>query len=240
MSVQRRLDDDLGGYELVVLSPHLDDAALSVGGIVAAAGSRALVVTVCTADAPAEITPFAESLHRAQGGARVAERRAEDRAAMARLGCDFIWADLPDAIYRGYASWPDLFGAPRADDPLRARLAEILSTLPAGAEILAPLAVGGHVDHRLVRQVASARGFARLGFYEDFPYVAQDPHALAQVIGGLSARVVDLSATALAARVAAVAEYASQHAMLTGGTAALLDMLRDHVAEVGGERTWHA
>ena len=40
---------DLARYTRVYLSPHLDDAALSCGGTIAASPDRALIITLCTA-----------------------------------------------------------------------------------------------------------------------------------------------------------------------------------------------
>ena len=54
--------DQVQGYDHIYLSPHLDDAALSCGGGIAAqraAGERALVVTLCTA-APAPDMQFSD------------------------------------------------------------------------------------------------------------------------------------------------------------------------------------
>ena len=40
--------------------------------------------------------------------------------------------------------------------------------------LLAPLGVGGHVDHVLVRSAAERSG-ARVAYYSDFPYNQRDP-----------------------------------------------------------------
>jgi hypothetical protein len=51
----RHVSDLTNSYDLVCLSPHLDDAALSCGGeliMARQAGLRTLVVTVCTAVPP--------------------------------------------------------------------------------------------------------------------------------------------------------------------------------------------
>ena len=51
----------------VYLSPHLDDAVLSCGGMIhrqAQAGERVVVVTVCAGDPPpGPLSDFARSLH---------------------------------------------------------------------------------------------------------------------------------------------------------------------------------
>src|ERR1019366_2525021 len=45
---------------------------------------------------------------------------------------------------------------------------------PGPALVLAPLGVGGHVDHVLVRTAAERSG-ARVVYYSDFPYNQRDP-----------------------------------------------------------------
>ena len=92
-------------YVHIYLSPHFDDAALSVGGTIVrqtAAGERVLVVTVCSASPREPLNAFAAHLHERWGGASdpIAVRRAEDAAAVERLGADLLWLDELDAIYR--------------------------------------------------------------------------------------------------------------------------------------------
>src|SRR3989304_1899066 len=90
----------------VYLSPHLDDALLSCGGLVAqqvAGGDEVTVFTVCAGDSPVgELTPFAYELHRRWGGAGspMGLRRAEDLVACGRLGASVVHLGFADAIYR--------------------------------------------------------------------------------------------------------------------------------------------
>ncbi len=94
-----------------------------------------------------------------------------------------IFLDLPDAVYRGYDGDEQLLGAVREDDlpPYELLRSEILRLEPQ--KVYFPLAVGGHVDHQLCREVGlsllaerrrwvmPAPSFVgRLSFYEDFPY----------------------------------------------------------------------
>src|SRR5690606_5209303 len=90
---------------ILVVSPHLDDAVLSIGGSMwtwSRAGHRVLVATVFTADEPVEPpSAVAEHLHRLWGGAgAMARRRAEDRAAAERLGIEVVHLELEDALHR--------------------------------------------------------------------------------------------------------------------------------------------
>lgn len=155
----------------------------------------------------------------------VARRRAEDGPALAGLGVATVYLDLPDAIYRrdpGSGAWlytghDGIFGPPaEAEAPVVEALATRLAGLAGVIRTtrrLVPLAVGGHVDHQLVRRAAErAWGETAVRYYEDFPYAAE-PGAVVAVVGGdrsWRGRRVTLDEADLAAKVAAVACYASQ------------------------------
>jgi LmbE family N-acetylglucosaminyl deacetylase len=96
---------------------------------------------------------------------RVRERIEEDREALARAGCgDALALGLLDEQYR--TEPVDAAGLREA----------IESALPVVSELWAPAGIGGHADHRLVRDAALA--IARdsgvpLTLYADLPYAAR-------------------------------------------------------------------
>jgi hypothetical protein len=119
--------------QAVAVSPHLDDAVFSAGGTLAAlaaAGWRVRVVTCFTASV-ADPSPFALSTQLDKGlGAEIdymALRRAEDAAALQRLGAEPVHLPLPEAPHRGYTSAPDLFAGQHADDDVTGPLTEALA-----------------------------------------------------------------------------------------------------------------
>jgi LmbE family N-acetylglucosaminyl deacetylase len=230
-------------YDHLYLSPHFDDAALSCGGQIAtytAAGQSVLVVTITGGDPPADApSDTVRQLHErwaasllAEGQlgsaaeAIVAQRRAEDRAALAVLGAAWLHLPFLDCIYRcgpdDRALYPgpvDMFGPPNPDDEATpAALAEALAALPAAGRVYLPLGVGGHIDHLATRRAAE-RVFAAPRYYEEYPYTAW-PGALAAALANrpqrssetseVWAETVWLNAAALAAKTTAVAAYASQ------------------------------
>jgi LmbE family N-acetylglucosaminyl deacetylase len=94
---------------VTVVSPHLDDAVLSCAGLIAGA-SATTVVTVFAgippardAATPAKFLPGSTFWDQASGFAEgddvVGLRRAEDRAALARLGAAPRWLDFLDSQY---------------------------------------------------------------------------------------------------------------------------------------------
>lgn len=166
---------------VLAVSPHLDDAALSVGGtlaVLADAGHDVRVVTCFTRSVPAP-TGFALACQTEAGlGPEVdysAVRRAEDAAAMAVLGATPLHLDLPEAPHRGYGSAAELFAGVRPDDEVWRELAELLDPLEADAW-LAPQAVGGHVDHLQVQRAVVGLGRPTL-WWRDSPYALRDPGA---------------------------------------------------------------
>jgi LmbE family N-acetylglucosaminyl deacetylase len=248
---------DLAAVTRVVLSPHLDDAALSIGGSIArftAAGEAVLVITIAAGAPPpgAIPSPFAASLHRAWGlraGDAVAHRRREDEAAMAILGAEALRLDQLDAVDRcpdRYDTEAALLGEPAAQDRLEIELAVELAPILAAsprALVLAPLAVGGHVDHRIVHRAAIdlARQGRDVAFYEDFPYAAK-PGAVAQrraAIGGeLALETVDIAAT-LERKIAAIFAYTSQIASLFGDPDQARSAITAYAGAASVERIWH-
>lgn len=221
----------------VYLSPHLDDAVLSCGGRIwrqTQAGDRVLVVTIFAGKPSPDVplSPFAQALHTIWGLVdATAARREEDAAALALLGAEAVYWSYTDCIYRQapdggfpYASEEALFGEVHpSDEALIAELAgrfRALALERAGT-IYAPLAVGCHVDHQIVRR--AVEGLAGVTYYEDFPYAAK-PGALEAVLGEVEqvgnfserwqAELVALSPQALEAKIAAIACYGSQFVAL--------------------------
>jgi len=214
-------------YAYIYLSPHLDDAVLSCGGRIwqqAQAGDRVLVVAIF-AGAPAldtPLSPFAQALHVRWGriDGAVARRQEEDLAALALLGAEAVHWPYTDCIYRRtsggrflYASEEALWGEVHpAEKSLLTELAARLTALPLGQNgtVYAPLGVGHHVDHQIVRRAVEATGYA-LTYYEDFPY-AEDAQAVQVVLGEgqWQAESAPLSEEAWEAKIAAIACYRSQ------------------------------
>ncbi len=170
---------------VIYLSPHLDDVALSLGGLLweqAQAGVDVCIFTICAGDPPkGKLSPFAESLHIRWGIGRNAmeERRSEDILSCQRLGASYHHLDIPDCIYRRspktgehlYDSESALWNPVHPDEDtligdIRAAILEKLSPVDT---LICPLTIGNHVDHRLTRAAAERTGIP-LQYYADYPY----------------------------------------------------------------------
>jgi LmbE family N-acetylglucosaminyl deacetylase len=243
-------------YNAIYLSPHLDDVALSCGGQIftqTAAGQSVLIVTIMAGDPPvATLSDFAHSLHERWEliADAVARRRMEDIASCRVLGADYVHWTTPDSIYRLhpvtgepiYFSEADIFGAVHpAEADMVDKLAQQMMTLPGSGRILAPLAVGHHVDHTLTRAAAERVWGPGLLYYEDYPY-ASEPGALDAVLPAdhtvWQAEVILLSEAALQARVESIAAFASQLSTFFNNYSDLVRQVEEHMRRVGGERVW--
>ncbi len=231
----------------LALSPHLDDAAFSAGGLLAslaARGWRVVMATIFTQSVP-EPKGFALACQLDKGLSPaidyMALRRAEDDAAAEALSIAAP-RHLPfrEAPHRGYASAPELFSEVRPDDAIDRDIAPALAALVATEAfdlILAPQAVGGHVDH--VQVVRALRGLALptpILWWRDFPYTVREAspkEPLAPLFAGLPARAFAFDAEAQAKKLAACAAYASQIGFQFGGRDGLAERL---AREAGIER----
>lgn len=152
-----------------MLSPHADDAALSL----AASISQGLLPRPITV-----ITVFDHSTFAGRGRRGVLEavtkrRAAEDGRFCTAVGATLVRLGMSDACVR-YPTLPisQLFerdGDAATRRELRIRLDAVASD-NTEALLCAPLGIGGHVDHRLVASAARSHAWTRKCFYADQPY----------------------------------------------------------------------
>ncbi|HSM14659.1 MAG TPA: PIG-L family deacetylase [Thermoanaerobaculia bacterium] len=241
--------------DLIVVSPHLDDAVLSCGGRLAAtseSGGRARVVTLFAGDDPVDpVNPLANELRRIwelEPGEVMAARRAEDLEACRRLGVEADQRTLLEALYRTnsagaplYPTLRSLYGSLSPQDAASVeRIAVELRELPPTGLLLAPLGVGGHVDHLVVRHAAEASG-REVAFYEEFPYSEWKWFAVARALGrkrDWRPESMPLTAELLERKREAILAYRSQVPAMFRAEGRLGKQLRRHARRAGGERIW--
>lgn len=162
---------------IVVLSPHLDDAVLSLGGTIARSvrtGAAVEVLTVLAGDpgsaAPAGRWDAMAGFRSAGEAARL--RRAEDVRACAVLGAASSQLAFPDKQY----GRPD-------DDAVHEEVARAL----AGADLaLVPGFPLGHSDHAWLVRLILERGVpAPVALYAEWPYSYEE------LARGVEPRVAD-------------------------------------------------
>jgi LmbE family N-acetylglucosaminyl deacetylase len=237
----------------IYISPHLDDATLSCGGLIweqTRAGTQVEVWTVCAGDPPeGPLSPLAEVLH-AEWGTGVETtslRREEDKAACRAVGARYRHLSIPDCIYRSAQDGTWLYDPNTlmgeihpADLPLVETVRTFLAaSLKPEDSLVCPLTVGGHADHRLTR--AAAEGLRRpLRYYADIPYLLDNASALETFTSGMQAEVRPVSEAGLRAWQEGIAAYASQIGMLFKNPEKMQEMIQSYWQSSAGIRLWRA
>lgn len=165
---------------IVVVSPHLDDAVLSLGATMhrlVADGSAVTAVTVFAGDPDRDGAPSAWDVPRGLATAAevVAARRAEDATALGSLGVRPVWLPFDDDAHLVArdpdAIWHDL-------EPV---LAEAQLVLLPGWPLV-------HGDHRYTTRLVLARIDRRIPamFYGEMPYAWKPVSAARALLRGRS------------------------------------------------------
>ena len=207
----------------IYLSPHLDDAVLSAGGLIYEQAQSGLPVEIwtfmCGFAPEQDVSPFAELLHTQWGFSSAEEttrkRREEDRKAASILGARVMHFDFLDCIYRrgpaGQWLYSEVFVPPRAEDAaIPAQIAKTISAHIRPDDVLVcQLSVGSHVDHVLVRQGAELLGRPLL-YDVDIPYIFYKPEEFEPKSAGMKESVHPVTKAGLHSWQEAVREYKSQ------------------------------
>lgn len=227
------------GPHLVVIEPHMDDAALSVGGRLLNRRGRCRI-TILSVVKWSNFTSYLLSSHHALTVAEVTTLREQESALAARLlGAEHVCLDWSDAPIRFLPAerWSTATVETFKQDPGAfvhlfpnqgdvAQVAEKLKRALAALspdEIWIPMGLGDHVDHRTTRSAClrmladSPGAFSKIPveMYEEIPYeravaqAAQIESALASTGTRLSRGVEDIT-DSFDEKLRAVSIYASQ------------------------------
>lgn len=252
---------------VVILSPHLDDAALSCGALLHALRDRmsTLVVSISCGTSRRLRMDGSRTIERRLGHVSSRIRRTEDIAAMHSVNADFVHLSFADGIYRRspltgkliYRSARERWVSPRIDD--LAHIEELYLVLRrlcldlGRILLISPMGVGHHVDHQIAAQVAvrlaATEAGARLLFYEDFPYVADpsvgrgDPDDPLQALQRLRLNPIKrfVLPVDVDAKMALLQHYASQiHALFGDGDGMHARIASRQHLNVASEFYWQA
>jgi LmbE family N-acetylglucosaminyl deacetylase len=231
------------------ISPHLDDAIFSCGGLIyqqRLRGDEVVVLTVCAGD-PAGDDPssYAKGLEErwGTGTSAVDVRRQEDRRACEKLGAGYLHLPIPDCIYRisesgdaYYDSEEAIFGEIHPDEAgLIDEVSQMLQRECEGVtHIYAPVGYGGHVDHRLTRKAVDQLN-RKIYFYRELPYAVRDgevPEELCLPEG--EPVLIPLKDDEISAWIEAVRLYDSQISTFWADPQVMDDDLRSIYALLGG------
>jgi LmbE family N-acetylglucosaminyl deacetylase len=164
---------------VIAVSPHLDDAVLGCGALLAARPG-ATVVTVFAGRPPASmpLPPWDRASGFHDGDDVFGARRREDRAALALLDATPVWLDFLDAQYG-------------ASPPLAVVAAALGRALPAQARATLCVPLGlFHSDHALTHAAA----LTLVARHRAWRWLAYEEPTYRQVPGALPARLAALRA----------------------------------------------
>ncbi|HZJ22408.1 MAG TPA: PIG-L family deacetylase [Anaerolineales bacterium] len=221
----------------IYLSPHLDDAVLSAGGLIHGQTQAGLPVEIwtfmCGYPPEGEYSQIAQNLHKMWGFNSAEEvvrgRRVEDINAASIVGATTLHFDFLDCIYRrapvldaslliqeasginGEWLYSEISVPPHpVDKDLPAQIAgEVLARLEPDDVLVCQLSVGSHVDHVIVRQAAELLG--RPLIYDiDVPYIFYKPEELEPKASGMKESVHLITEVGLERWQEAILAYKSQ------------------------------
>jgi LmbE family N-acetylglucosaminyl deacetylase len=237
----------------IYISPHLDDAALSAGGVIheqTQAGTPVEIWTILCGfpSEDQELSPFAQALHYTWGISNTADlvraRRVEDEQACKIVGATPIHFDgYFDCIYRrgkkGNWLYSNIYSTPHEDEAdLPARIAESISVrLEPDDQLVCQLGLGSHVDHILVRRAVELLQRPIL-YYADVPYLFKTPGELAPLTAGMKEKAQTVGEAGLRSWQEAVAAYESQISSLFESGEGMREQIRQYWSEIGGIRLW--
>jgi LmbE family N-acetylglucosaminyl deacetylase len=209
---------------VAVLSPHLDDAVLSLGAGIAASSADVSIVTVLAGDPQSELPAGkwdAASGFRTAGEASRARRR-EDEEACKIVGAKPVWLPYGDEQYPRPAD-EEIWGA------VQEAIGEAETILLPGFPLI-------HLDHAWLLELARRQGLSdrRVGLYLEQPYAAawtlSPPDAeWRPLAAGLPHRLTKLRACRC---------YASQLPMLQRHGRVIFRILRYEAARGGEQVQW--
>ncbi len=236
----------------IFISPHLDDVALSVGGIVNLLAKNKIDIEIWTffsgSPKDAKLSDFAQSLHQRWKLSLNAPkiRRLEDRRACRILGADYKHFDLPDCIYRHDQQGNPIVGEeddlyqpiPPSQQFLVNKISKKIFSLSSCEDIIvSPMAIGNHLDHRIIVAALNQISSRSLLYYEDYPYVIKSKDSLVNY-SQLTPTNFDLLAENITSWRAAIAEYQSQISTFWKNTNRMEQDIIEFANRGGGKNLW--
>ena len=160
-------------YKTIILSPHSDGAALSIGGALSlnCFEKPIKIVTIFT---KSKYAPCCEI----NDPELISEiRQLEDSTFANAIGVDIQHLQFPELEFRGYKS-PLLKGGNTLSDPIFDEVYDAICDIikfDKNALVLSPMGIGHHIDHLIVSEISSKihkKYNINVTYYEDLPYAA--------------------------------------------------------------------
>jgi LmbE family N-acetylglucosaminyl deacetylase len=241
-----------GAMRWIYISPHLDDAVLSAGGLIYEQAKSGLPVEIwtvmCGFPPQGEVSPLAQVLHFQWGFASAEEtvrfRRAENEKAASLLGAKTFYFDFLDCIYRRGAGgeWlytMDVFDPPLAEEAdLPVQIAAAISArLKPDDVLVCQFGVGHHIDHVTVRRAVELLGRPLL-YDADIPYMFNHPTELVPNTVGMKETAHTVTEAGLGSWQEAILAYSSQLSTLFESPDQVRELIRNYWTDKGGIGLW--
>jgi len=236
----------------IYISPHFDDAVLSCGGLIWEQTHSGIPVEIWTVNAgdppPGPVSDLITRNHADwQTGTpqeTVVLRRSEDKNAARRVGATARHLGMVDALYRRTKTGTLLYTVD-IFDPIHPREAgivnkaarQIAENLTQYDTLVCPLAIGGHVDHVIVRKAVEMLG-RPLWYYADIPYLLNHQDQLAPTVAGMSQKTFFISPQGLEAWQESIAAHASQISSLFENLQDMRAQIKNYQLSNSGLTIW--
>lgn len=227
--------------EHLIISPHCDDAMLSLGGHILSSNKTSVKVVTLFGTCAWTALPGKYSTKQITHMNQIEEDRCLSAAGVSRS-----LYELPEALMRGYRKWNTK--RLHADDQLLAtKITKILQEETRYVRnVYFPLAPGGHVDHILVRNqidaLYTALELANINIYayEDLPYSwyggLDESHADLRKKYNLTPYIKDISVH-IDQKINLLKMYESQ--LVDTDLSKVKDYAKSLISSGYGERVWH-
>jgi len=159
-------------YENLVISPHIDDAFFSMGGILINNINKGQKIIDIFTISDHHLNTQADKSREAITRVRMNEELENSR----RYNIDVEFLGFKEALLRGYAQITDILDSKRENPMILKIKNKILEEIDDTQNIYFPMAIGRNVDHVIISEIGKALVKAnteqRIYFYEDMPYTA--------------------------------------------------------------------
>jgi LmbE family N-acetylglucosaminyl deacetylase len=207
----------------IYISPHLDDAIFSAGGLIYEQTQIGIPVEIWTIMSGfpdhIELSSYAKEIHHLWGTSSAREtiqiRRTENDAAAVVVGAKNRYLDFIDSLYRlgrsGQALYTSSFSALHTEETdFPRQVAEAITNYLLPDDVLiCPLALGGHIDHIIAREAIKLLGVSPF-YMADIPYLLDNPRTLWQKTFGMKKSVREISKDGLQSWLKAIRVYETQ------------------------------
>jgi len=157
--------------KILILSPHMDDAFLSLGGFVSRLSMLHdfEILNIFSYD-PWVLDDF-KTTNKLEN---INIRKKEEMLNASIAGIKTNFLDLPAGWKeRGYSKWQTNVDR-KIDKKILIEVFNYLEKLVAFFDLIfSPLGIGGHVDHKLIRGIACKLTLSKIFYYEDLPYAVE-------------------------------------------------------------------